>query len=51
MSLDSKHNKIKEFERLVNNFKNLKPLKQETQLKKERIMKNADELYKKHYNF
>ena len=51
MSLDSKHNKIKEFKKLVNNFKNLKPLKQETQLKKERIMKNVDELYKKYYNF
>ena len=51
MSLDSQHNKIKEFERILNNFKNLKPLKQETQLKKERIMKNVDELYKKYYNF
>ena len=28
-----------------------KTLKQETQLKQERIMKNVDELYKKHYNF
>ena len=51
MSLDSKHNKMKEFKRLLNNFKSLKPLKQETQLKKERIMKNVDELYKKYYNF
>ena len=51
MSLDSKHNKMKEFKRLLNNFKSLKPLKQEIQLKKERIMKNVDELYKKYYNF
>ena len=50
-SLDSKHNKIKEFKGLLNNFKSLKPLKQETQLKKEQIMKNVDELYKKYYNF
>ena len=45
MSLDSKHNKMKEFKKLLNNFKIFKPLKQETQLKKERIMKNVDELY------
>ena len=51
ISLDSKHNKMKEFKRLFNNFKNLKPLKQETQPKKERIMKNVDELYKKYYHF
>ena len=51
MSLDSKHNKMKEFKRLLNNFKSLKPLKQEIPLKKERIMKNVDELYKKYYNF
>ena len=31
-------------------FKNLKPKKTETQLKKERIMKNVDELYEKYYN-
>ena len=50
MSLDSKHNKIKVFKRLLNNFKNLKPKKQEIQLKKEQIMKNVDELYEKDYN-
>ena len=50
MSLDSKQNKMKEFKRLLNNFKSLKPLKQETQLKKERIIKNVDELCKKYYN-
>ena len=47
MSLDFKHNKMKEFKRLLNNFKNLKPKKQETQLKNERIMKNVDELFRK----
>ena len=44
MSLDSKYNRIKQFKRSLNNFKNLKPIKQETQLKKERIMKNVNEL-------
>ena len=47
MPLDSKHNKMKEFKRLLNNFKNLKPMKQETQLKKERIIKVVDELFTK----
>ena len=51
MSLDSKHNKMKEFKRLLNNFKNLKLIKQETQLKKEQIMKNVEELYQKYYIF
>ena len=51
MSLDSKHKKMKGFKKLLNNFKNIKPLKQETQLEKERIMKNVDELYEKYYNF
>ena len=50
MSLDSKHNKMKEFKKLLNNFKNLNSIKQETRLKKERIMKNVDKLYKKYYN-
>ena len=37
MSQDSKHNKMKEFKRPLNNFKSLKPLKQETQLKKNEL--------------
>ena len=32
MSLDSKHYKMKEFKRLLNNFKNVKPLKRGAQL-------------------
>ena len=51
MSLDSKYNKMKKLTNLLTDFQNLKPKKTETQLKKERIMKNVDELYKKHYNF
>ena len=45
-----KHNKMKEFKKLLNNFKSLRPIKQETQLKKERIMENVDELYELYYN-
>ena len=45
-----KHNNMKEFKRLLNNFKSLRPIKQETQLKKERIMENVYELYEKYYN-
>ena len=50
MSLDFRQNNMKEFKRHLNNFKNFKPIKQETQLKKERIMKSVDELYEKYYN-
>ena len=45
--LDFKNNKMKEFRRLLNKFKNLIPMKQETQLKKKRIMTNVDKLYEK----
>ena len=50
MSLHSKFNRIKEFNKLFLNFKSVKTKKTETQLKKERIMKNVDELYKNYYN-
>ena len=45
MSLDSTDNKMKKFTNLLTEFKNLKPTKPETQLEKEQIMKNVDELY------
>ena len=41
---------MKKFTNLLIKFKNLQPKKPETQLKKERIMKNVDELYEKYYN-
>ena len=44
MSLDSKYNRKKEFNRLFINFKGLKPKILETQPKKQRIMKNVDEI-------
>ena len=50
MSLDSKHNKIKEFNKLLIKFKTLRPKNPKSQLKKKQIMKNVDELYKKYYN-
>ena len=50
MSLDSKYNRMKEFNRLFISFKSLKTKKIETQLKKERFMKNVDELYQNYFN-
>ena len=50
MSLDSKYNRMKEFNKLRIKFKALKPKNPKTQLKKERIMKNIDELHEKFYN-
>ena len=41
---------MKEFNKLFLNFKSVKTKKTETQLKKERIMKNGDELYKNYYD-
>ena len=49
MSLDCKYNKMKKFTNLLTIFKNLKPKNPKTRLKKERIMKNVDELYKNAY--
>ena len=51
MSLDFKHHRIKEFNKLLIKLKVLKPRNSKTQLKKERIMKNVDEFYEKYYNF
>ena len=47
--LDSKYNRVKEFEKPLLALKLLKR-KKEKQLKKERIIKNVDELYEKYYN-
>ena len=44
MSLDSKYNEMKKFTNLLTIYKNLKPKKTKTRLKKERVMKNVDEL-------
>ena len=50
MSVDSKYNKMKRFTNLLTIFKNLNSKNPKTQLKKEEIMKNVDELYEKYYN-
>ena len=50
MSLDSKYNGIKEFNKLLIKFKALWWKISKTQLRKERIMKNVDKLYEKPYN-
>ena len=50
MLLDSKYTRIKEFNKLLIKFKSPKHKKPETQLKKERIMKNVDELYEMYYS-
>ena len=50
MSLDSKHNRIKTFNKILINFNAVKPKNPKTQLKKKQIMKNVDELYEKYYN-
>ena len=46
----SKYNRIKTFNKLLTNFTVLKTKNPKTQLKKERIMKNVDELYENYYN-
>ena len=50
MSLDSKCNEMKQFTNFLTIFKNLKPENSKTQLKKECIIKNFDELSEKYYN-
>ena len=41
---------MKNFNKRLIKFKNFKPTKSETQLKKKRIVKNVEEIYKKYYN-
>ena len=50
MSLDSKHDRIKEFNKFLTNVKDLRPKNPKMQLKKERIIKNVDELNRKYYD-
>ena len=47
MSLDSKYNRMNEFNKLFINFKALRPKNPKIQVKKERIMKNVNEFYEK----
>ena len=50
ISLGSRYNRMKKLNKLLISFKAVKTKKRETQLRKERIMKNVDELYEKYYN-
>ena len=50
MSLDSKYNKINRFTNLLAIFKNIKLKNSKTQLKKEQIKKNVDDLQERYYN-
>ena len=50
MWLGSKYTIMKNFNKRLIKFKNFKPTKSETQLKKKWIVKNVEEIYKKYYN-
>ena len=50
MSLGYKYNIMKNFKKRLITFKNVRPEKIETQLKKEWLVKNVEELYKKYYD-
>ena len=50
MSLDSKRNRMKEFNKLLIKFKALRPKKQKHNSKRRNFMKNVDEVYEKYYN-
>ena len=50
MSLGSKYTITKNFHKRLTKFQNIKPTKSETQLKKERIIKNVEEVYRKCYD-
>ena len=50
MSLGSKYGELKEFYKLLSDFKNNKLLTTETKDRKERIMKNVNQLYNKYFD-
>ena len=50
MLLGSKYTIMKNFNKRLIKFKNVKPIKLETRLKKERIIKNIEEVYSKYYD-
>ena len=50
ISTESGYNNMKDFNKLLINFERLKTKKTEAQLKKERIIKNVDELYKNYFD-
>ena len=50
VSLDSKHGELKEFNDLLNNFKNHKPATVETKIRKSRIMNNVNQRHNKYFD-
>ena len=49
VSIDSNKSELKEFNKLLSDFKNLKPVTIETRNRKNRIMSNIDQLYNKYF--
>ena len=48
VSIDSRHCELKEFYKLLSNFRNHKPITTKTKNRKNRIMNNVDQLYNKY---
>ena len=49
VSIDSNKSELKEFNKLLSDFENLKPVTIETKNCKNRIMSNIDQLYNKYF--
>ena len=50
VSIDSKHGELKEFYKLLSDFKNHKPITTETKNCKNRILNNVNQLYNKYFD-
>ena len=50
LSIDSKHGKLKEFYKLLSDFKNHKPITTETKNRKNRILNNVNQHYNKYFD-
>ena len=50
VSIDSKHGELKEFYKLLGNFKNHKLITNETKNRKNRILNNVNQLYNKYFD-
>ena len=50
VSIDSKHGELKEFYKLLSDFKNHKPVTIETKSCKNRIINNVDQFYNKYFD-
>ena len=50
VSLDSKHGELKEFYKLLSDFKNHKPITNETKIHKNGILNNVNQIYNKYFD-